>query len=515
MTDQAAGGKRIARNTALLYVRMMATMVVGLYTSRVVLNTLGVDDYGIYNVVGGVIAMFSFVNAAMSSATSRFLTFALGQGDAERLRQTFQTALTIHALIALFVLLVGETVGLWFLLCKMQIPPQRMEAAMWVYQLSVASAAVSVMSVPFNATIISHERMSAFAYISILEAALKLAVAWLLILSPFDKLKVYAVLLFLTQTAIQLVYMRYCRHHCKETVLRLRLCRPLFREMAAFAVWGLYGNLAYVAYSQGLNILLNVFFGPAINAARGIAVQVQFVVNGFLANFQTAMNPQITKSYAAGDIGYMRRLVFVGSKFSFYLLLFIVLPVLLQAPYVLRLWLVQVPPHTVSFLRILLLTLLLDTLSTPVAIATQATANIRLPQLVAGTILMAILPVSYVVLRLGAPAESVFVTHLCCAVVVQGCRVVMLRNRIPLFSVRQYVRRVVLPIAAVFGVVMGVSLLAIRFVHSESFGTLLLVCAGTVLINSAAVLTIGMDGSERRFLAQKLAAVAGKFKKPA
>lgn len=295
MSDTSANNKRIAKNTLMLYIRMLFTMAVSLFTSRVVLNTLGVEDYGIQNVVGGVISMFTFINGGMVSSTQRYLNFEIVKGNADRLRSVFNTALQIHALIALVIIILGETVGLWFLLEKLVIPEERMTAAMWVYQCSIIACAVNILSVPYNADIIAHEKMSAFAYISILDVTLKLVIVYLLVVSPIDKLIAYAILTLLVQLLIRYVYTRYCNKHFQESFVEWRFNKPLFKEMLSFAGWSFLGNLAAILYTQGLNMMLNIFFGPVVNAARGIAVQVQSAVHQFVSGFQTALNPQITK----------------------------------------------------------------------------------------------------------------------------------------------------------------------------------------------------------------------------
>ena len=274
MSTSAEANKRIAKNTFLLYVRMLFTMAVSLYTSRVVLNVLGVEDYGLYNVVGGFVAMFSFFNGAMAAATQRYLNFELGRGDASRLHLVFCTSVNIHAIISFLVLLLSETVGLWFVYTYLNIPAERFSAALWVYQASVLSSVVMVMSIPYNAAIIAHERMGAFAYISVLEVVLKLLIVYLLVIYDIDKLKLYAVLMLLVQVLICLIYGRYGYKHFTETRYRAIWDSRLFKEMTGFAGWSLFGNIAAVAFTQGLNVLLNMFFGPAVNAARGIAVQV-------------------------------------------------------------------------------------------------------------------------------------------------------------------------------------------------------------------------------------------------
>ena len=510
MTSVLSNNKRIAKNTLLLYFRMMITMLIGLYTSRVVLNTLGIEDFGIYNVVGGVIAMFAFVNGAMANATSRYLTIELGRENWQRLKSTFSTALTIHAMIALLIIILGETIGLWFLLNKMIIPDARLEAAMWVYQLSIVSMAVSIMSVPFNASIISHEKMSAFAYITIFDVIMKLLIVFLLLFIPYDKLKVHAILLFLTQLLNQLIYMIYCKRNFYETSFRPKIDKSLFKEISVFAGWNLYGNLSYITYSQGVNILLNVFFGPAINAARGIAVQVQSMIYSFVSNFQTALNPQITKSYANGNVVYMNQLIVMGSKFSFYLLLLIAIPLMIEAPYILRLWLVQVPEHAVSFFRILVLINLTDALSTPVAISIQATGQIKTPQLITGSILMAILPVSYVALKMGAPAEAVFVIHLVSAIAAQISRIILLSHRIT-FSIRNYLKDVISPILFVLVVVCAISIAIYHYCYTENIWSMIMVCIATICINIIIFYSLGLNSNERRFIREKFVSFKKKI----
>lgn len=376
-TQTSDNNKRIAKNTLLLYFRMLFMMAVSLFTSRVVLNTLGVEDYGIYNVVGGIVAMFGFINGSMSSATQRYITFALGKGDKNRLQTVFSTTLQIHTLIAGVIVLLGETIGLWFLYNKMQIPADRMDAAFWVLQCSIIAAVVMIISVPYNADIVAHEKMSAFAYISILEVVLKLAIVYMLLVFSFDKLVLYAFLLLAIQILIRFCYSYYCNKHFEETKYKHVWDKALFKEMTGFAGWSMFGNLAAVLFGQGLNMLLNVFFGPVVNAARGIAVQVQNAVQQFVLNFQMALNPQITKTYAQGEMQEMHKLMYRSARFSFFLLFFLSLPVLFETKFILTVWLKIVPDNTVVFLRIMLCTSLIYTLSNPLIIANQATGKVR------------------------------------------------------------------------------------------------------------------------------------------
>ncbi len=442
MSDVAANNRRIAKNTMMLYFRMLLIMAVSFYTSRVVLKTLGIVDYGIYNVVGGIVAMFGFLNSAMSSGTQRYLTFELGLGDAGRQKKVFITSMNIHIIISAIVFVLAETVGLWLLYNKMTIPQDRFGAAMWVYQCSVLSTMVMFMSVPYNATIIAHEKMSAFAYISILEVVLKLLIVYLLLIGDMDKLILYAVLMLTVQVIIRFIYNIYCRCHFEETKYSFLFDKPLFKEMLSFSGWNLWGNMAAVAFTQGLNILLNMFFGPVVNAARGVAVQVQHAVMQFSMNFQTAINPQITKSYATGDYGYMHSLIFRSSRFTFFLLLCICLPIFMEAETLLEIWLKEVPEYSETFLRLILCITILDAVANPLMVSAQATGRIKVYQFVVGGIQLMILPIAYIVLKLGGNPQSVFIVHLALCVIAFVVRLLIVRKLIKL-SLKKYFRHVI------------------------------------------------------------------------
>jgi len=493
---------RIAKNTLLLYLRMLFTMGVSLYTSRVVLNTLGVIDYGVYNVVGGVIAMFSFINGAMSSATQRYITFELGRGNMERLSCVFSTSLQIHLLISLLIIILGETVGLWFLMNKLVIPADRMDAAMWVYQCSILSSVVSIMSVPYNADIVAHENMSAFAYISILETCLKLGIVFLLVAAPIDKLIFYAVLLLVVQLLIRFIYAYYCRSHFAESWYKHNIDRPLLKEMGAFAGWSFYGNFTAVLYTQGLNIMLNIFFGPVVNAARGIAVQVQWAVHQFVSNFQMALNPQITKTYANGDLDNMHLLMFRSARFSFFVLYLLTLPIILEANWILTIWLKTVPEDTVIFVRIILCTTLILTFANPCAIANQATGKVKVFQLVEGSILISILPVSYVLLRVGFPAYTVFIVHFCVELIAQFCRMMLLRDLIDL-SIISYVKNIYIPVI----LVVMASIFVPVYLHSmieEGLVRFFVIGFTSMICIISAVYFLGLTKYERNFFKKKV-----------
>lgn len=411
MAEIFSDNKRIANNTILLYIRMLFVMAISLLTSRYVLAALGEEDFGIYNVVGGVVSTFTFISLALSNATSRYITYYLGKGDKDELAVVFSTAFIVQLFIAIIILVLAETAGLWFLNTQMNIPDTRMFAANWVYQFSILTTIISIISIPYNSEIIAHEKMGIFAYISIFDVVMKLLIVFLLYLSSFDYLILYSFLIMLIQVIDLFFYIIYCRRNFEETKFKWVKDLSLIKEMGAFAGWSTIGNLAYVCYTQGLNILLNIFFGPAVNAARGIAVQVQSVVRNFVVNFQTAVNPQIIKSYAERDLVRMRDLICVSSRLSFMIMFCLVLPVVLEIKFLLSLWLTIVPDHTVSFVRLVLLVALIDCFERPLTNAMNATGQIRKYQLYSCSIMLLILPFSYLLVKGGMPSEIVFVVQ--------------------------------------------------------------------------------------------------------
>lgn len=503
MTDTAQNNKRIAKNTLLLYARMLFLMVISLYTSRVVLNTLGVEDYGINNVVSGFIGMLGFLSGSLGAASSRFITYDLGIGDMPTMKRTFGNIVTIHLLLAVIILILGETIGLWFVLNKLQIPENRMTAALWVYQFSIFSFMLSIVSVPYNATIIAHERMKAFAYITIVDAVLKLLIVYMLVVIPYDKLIIYAILFFCIQVFDRVIYGVYCYRHFEETKTKLAFNKKLFKEIFSFAVWTMNGNLAVIGYTQGINVLLNMFFGPIVNAARGVAVQVQGVVTGFCNNFQMALNPQLTKSYAQNDLEHMQQLLKVSSKFSFFLLFIISLPLILEAPLVLKWWLGIVPEHTVNFLRLILCSSMLIALSNPLLVSVHATGKIKKFQAIEGTMLLCIVPIAYVLLKFfGIKPEYVFCVHIAVEILTQYVRV---RIVLPMISMKciDYLKEVVVPIIKVIVITPILPLIVYHYID-QSVITFFLICAVSVLCVLGGVYYLGCVKSEREFINNKI-----------
>ena len=507
--DNSANNKRIAKNTMALYFRMLFTMAVSLYTSRVILNTLGVVDYGIYNVVGGIVSMFTFINGAMVTSTQRYLTYELGRGNMKKLQEVFSTSIYVHIGISLAIVLLAETVGLWFFYEKMVIPVERMAAAMWVFQLSILTMVINVMSVPYNSAIVAHEKMSAFAIISVAEVVLKLLIVYMLVIGNFDKLKLFAVLSACLSLLIRFIYTQYSHRHFLETQCVFRPNLSLIKEMGQFAGWNIWGNMAAMFMGTGLNMLLNVFFGPVVNAARGIAVQVESAVAHFSTNFLMAVNPQITKLYAQNNLKEMHTLVFRASKFAYFLMFALSLPIIMETKPILTLWLTIVPDHTVIFLRLLLVIVIIDAVARPLMTSAAATGNVKKYQSVIGGILLSIVPIAYIVLKFGGSPASVYIVYLCVAIVAFISRLLIIRPMIHL-SLRQYTQYVVMRIF----LVTVVSFLSILFVRAllpaNSLGTLL-VCFFSIVIALIASYALGLTTNERNFVRQKVTFVMHKL----
>lgn len=495
MPDQSQRNKRIAKNTIVLYIRMIFLMLINFYTSRLILSALGIEDYGIYNVVGGIVTMFSFLNSAMATGTQRYLTFELGKKNENQVNNVFVTSINIHFFIALIVILLAETVGLWFLNHKMVIPDNRMDAAMWVYQFSVISTAVMFVSVPYNALIIAHERMSVFAYISILEVVLKLLLVLFLFITHDDRLILYGLFILCVQIVIRVVYGIYCKIHFHEARYVPRFEKRLFREMLSFSGWNLWGSTATVAMTQGLNILLNLFFGPSVNAARGVAAQVQSAVTQFSSNFQTAMTPQIIKSYASGDRTYMHSLIFRSSRFSFCLLLCICMPVFMETDMLLGIWLKEVPEYSAMFLRLILCASIIQSVSRSLMTSAQATGKVRLYQSVVGGVMVMVLPVAYVLLKFGGSPASVFIAEIAVCAVAFVIRLLIIRPMIGL-SLRKFFTNVIVRCFLVT-VFASISPVVFNICVKDSLLSSISVCLVAAVSAAVCSFFIGMTRHER------------------
>ncbi|WP_455668843.1 lipopolysaccharide biosynthesis protein [Phocaeicola sp.] len=477
-------------------------MGISLYTSRIILATLGVTDYGIYNVVGGIVTMLSFLTGAMSSATQRFLLVKLGVNDKEGLKTTFHSALYIHFIIAIIVLFIAETVGLWFLNTQMNIPDNRMLASNWIYQCTVFSFAISMFFVPYNASIVSHENMGAFAYISIFDAIAKLCIVFLIAVINFDHLIVYALLLLFVGLISNLLYVIYAKIHFEECTLRFSKDKEYFKSIMNLAGWNLIGNLAFIAKSQGVNILINIFCGPTINAARGLGFQVNQAVTSFVQNFQTALNPQITKSYAKKDKMYLNTLIFNGSSYSFYLMLILSLPILMNTHFILSLWLVSVPDYSVEFVQLAIILSLCDVLYGPLLTAHLATGNIKNLQIMVGLVNLLNLPISYLFLELGFNVLSTMWVAIIISIITLILRIYCYKQ-VEDFSAVEYLKKVLLK-AAIISAFATILPLLFTLVHFRGWNYFLISCTICVINAGLAVFYIGLDEKSKAFIFEKI-----------
>ena len=504
--------RRIAKNTLMLYGRMLFSMVVSLYTSRVVLNALGVEDYGIYNVVGGFVAMFSLISNSLSASVSRFLTFELGRGDMQRLKESFSTSVLIHVALAVIVFILAETVGVWFLNTQMTIPAERLAAANWVFQASIVSFMFGLFSVPYNASIVAHEHLSIFAYFSILDVVLRLVIVLFIAYVPFsvDKLIVYSLLLLAASVFSRQIYWLYCRRQFTECRVNWKFNRQYWKQMSSFAGWNFIGSTAGLLKDQGVNILLNLYMGPVVNAARGIAMAVNSAVSSFAGNFMTALNPQITKSYASDDKEYMFSLVERGARFSFYILLILTLPIFFETEFILTIWLKQYPEHTVNFVRLVLILSMCDILSNTLITLQNATGRIRNYQIAVGGVLMTNLPLSYFCLELGCPPEATLFVAIAVSLCCLALRLKFLRKMTGL-SIANFVKGVCVKVVTVSAFSIFIPLVLTQVIEAAGwvhFGIIATVCVVCSLIS---VGMIGCTKSERQFIIQKIVALRNKY----
>lgn len=484
-------------------------MAITLYTSRVILNALGVEDYGIYNVVGGVVAMFSLISGSLSNAISRFITFELGRGNIKRLGIIFSTSVNIQLGLSLLILILGAVIGGWFLNTHINIPEGRMTAANWVLYCSLLMFCINLISIPYNACIIAHEHMAAFAYVSILEASLKLLICYLIVVSPVDKLISYAILLVIVALIIRFVYGIYCNRHFEECHYRLIYDRTLLRQMGSFAGWQFLANGCWLFNTQGVNILINMFFGVALNAARGIATQVDGAIQQFVNNFMTAVNPQITKNYAAGRIKEMFILVCRGAKFSYFLLMLFAIPVMLETEYVLTLWLKNVPDYTVVFLRLTIIGSMLNMLGGTGLTACMATGSIKLYSIWITSVGILVFPLTWIAFKCGLPVESTYIIFIIVYIGVTIVRLYIMKGLLH-FPPILFVRKVVVPMLIVTPIAIILPYLVVNLL-TPSFWRLCITIVASLISSSVTIFFIGLTGSERNVVAEKAKDICKKF----
>lgn len=488
--------KRLVRNTTLLYIRMMVTMLIGLYTSKANLWALGVDDYGINSVVGGFVVMFAMVANVMTSSYGRFITFALGKGDKERLHKVFCQAETIQLILSVMVFILIETVGYWFLMHKMVIPAPRYGAAIWVFHISALSFCLSMTQAPYNALLNAHEHMDVFAYLSMFEAFGKLAVALMIPHVPYDRLIFLAAGIFVISFVSRTFAQVYCHRHFEECRFSLMIDKSLFKEMFGYSFWNFIGSIVGNFTDHGGNVVLNLFFGPAVNAARTVAMQVKMAVGSFSSSFIMAIVPQITKSYASGDSKYLEDLVFKGARFSYYLMLLISLPVILNTQYLIHLWLGQVPNETVLFLRIMLVNTLLYGLTNTIGTARGASGDIRNYTLANNAVKLVALPLSYWFYCHGAIPQTINIVNTVVTLISIYLSVYFVRD---LISVWDFTHKVLMNVGIVSVVALSLPWL-INTMMMETFERFIIISIISVLWTTFTILYVGCDKHEREYL---------------
>lgn len=493
----------IAKNTFILYIRMFFTMGVSLYTSRVVLNTLGIEDYGVYSIVGGIVTLFGFLNGAMTSATQRFLAFDIGKNDAEQLKKTFNATLNIHIGISLLVIFLAETIGLWFVNNKLNLPLDRMDAVNWVYQYSVFTFLLGIIQVPYDALITAREKFNIYAYMSFIEAFLKLVIVYLLVVFAFDKLIFYAGLLFLVSFIVRMGHMYYCKRNFVESTYQFYFDKSYYKVLLNYSGWNLFGSLAWVAKGQGTNILLNLFFGTVLNAAYGITIQVQSAVQVFVTNFQMAVNPQITKQYASGNNQQCLKLIFQSSKFSYFLIFIITCPIIFNIDFILELWLKNPPKYTSIFVVLSLIGLLIECISGPLMTAAQATGKIIWYQIIVGLLIFLNLPLACILLHVYKSAELVFYTSIIISFISLFFRLFFLKN-IMGFPIADFLRDVLLKIIILTTTVVLIYHFYYQLISMQN--TIKFFILNSIVLATITIFVIYFIGinSEERILIKKL-----------
>ncbi|WP_291533170.1 hypothetical protein [Bacteroides sp.] len=496
--EQASSNRRIAKNTLFLYIRMLFVMAVTLYTSRLVLDALGIEDYGLYNVVGGIVSIFAIINGALSSGSSRFITFELGRGDKERLGKTFSASFLIHTAIALIVFVLAETIGLWYVNNVLVVPEGRLVVANWLYQFSVLTCMLSLTQVPYSACIIAHEEMNIYAFVGIAEAVFKLLmVLFLTTIDSFDRLLFYGAMICGWQISLQFFYRFYCKRKFEECRLRIVNEKHYYKSMLRFSLWDVMGTICITGYAQGINLMINFFFGVVVNAARGIALQVEMAVSQFSNNFMVAVGPQITKLFSLGETEKMMSLVRGSSKYSFLMFCTISLPLFLKIDYVLGLWLKEVPEYSAIFIRCLMLCNMVRAFARPVVLAVHASGNIKWLNLYAGgASILLNLPLSYTAYILGFPPYACYVVCFFVNILCNYLELIVLRRQIP-FSIGRYTRMVYMRSLVIVAISMVCMLGVSNITSSYPFFSLVTVCCTSVVTMAVCTYYIGMNKEDR------------------
>lgn len=498
MAYNISNNKLIAKNTMYLYIRMIVIMVVSLFTSRIILDALGTQDYGINNIINGVVILFSFLNTALLTGTQRFLNYYLGKNDIAKINSVFCMSMNTYLILSGIIILLGETIGLWFIETKLNIPTERHDAAIWVYQFTLLQFIINLIKIPYNATIIAYEKMNFYAYISFFEVVMKLVFAYSIYVTTYDKLIIFSFLNTIIVFVILLVYKFYCNKNYVISKFIFFWDKTVFREIFCFSGWSLFGSVANLTSQQGLNILLNIFYGVTLNAAAGVANQVSSAVNSFISNFQIAIQPQITKSYASNDISRFNNLIINTSKFSFYLMFIIVIPISVAIDTILDIWLVSVPEYTSIFCRLTLIFLCMDAFTMPIVFGVQAIGNIRNYQILMTLLIFLNFPFAWYVLSAGYPPYSIWIVRIGVNVLVilARCIYIWKTNGFPIGC---YVQKTFLPVGLVTILTLPLPVLLKSFFARDTI-TDLIVCILSFVYSVSIVFLVGITKDERKML---------------
>ena len=511
MPDSLSSNKRIAKNTIMLYIRMLILMLIGLFTSRVILQALGVEDYGINSVIAGFLSMFGIITGSMSGAISRFITVELGRGKLERLKQVFSTSISVQLFMGILIVILIESFGMWFVTTKMQIPEGREAAAQWCLHCATLTTFISLMNIPFNSAIVAHEKMSAFAYMTILEAILKLVICYVIYISPIDKLITYAILSVFVSIITTSIYWIYCLRKFEETSFSFHFDKGLFKEMWGFAGWNMFAQTAWILNTQGVNMLMNIFFGVVVNAARGVAVQVNGIIQSFVNNFMMALNPQITKSYAAGDKDTAFRLACRGSRFSFYIMYFLALPIMIESHQILELWLGTPPEQADAFVVWTILSTLATLLGNTMVTLQMAHGDIRKYQIWITIFGCLPFPLTWIVFKFGAPSIVAYYIYVAVYWGLIFVRYYLVHEKTGI-PAKMYLGGVIAKTHLV-AIAAAILPLGVYFLMPETITRLLLVGIVSVLSSITIIYFFGIDQAERQFIQRKVLSVTSKIHK--
>lgn len=503
MSDNTSNNKRIAKNTIYLTIRMLFVLGVSLYTSRVFLSALGVEDFGIYNVVCGFVAMFAFLNNAMSTGVQRFYNFELGKNGTEGANKVYITSVFSQLTLAVIIVILTETLGMWYMYNKMVIPVERFTAALWIFQFAIISLVINIMSVPYSGIIMAREKMDYYAVVSIIDVVLKLGIALLIPYVTTDKLITYGALILVISLINFMMYAMYSKLKFAEIKFKLRFYKALFKSLLTFSGWNIFGKVAIMLKEQGLNMVLNLFFGPVVNAARGVAFQVNSALQGFISNITIAVKPQLTQAYAQGDKTRTFNLMFSISKLCYIILLLMAVPICVEIDYILYLWLGEnVPEYTNIFVILVIATTFVNNLNAPISFVVQATGEMRRYQIWGSFFELLILPISFVILKVGAEPWTVFVVVFVCVIISQSMSLFILKS-IEDYSLKKYCLKVILPLLSITVISVFLSLLIQSTMHTSLF-RLFIIFAFSSLVITLCTFWGGLDKVEKGMVTQVL-----------